>query len=136
MDQLFGNNVISLCTKGYERYNREEYTEALRLFYQAWITLPEPRNHCDDAEIVLCAIGDSYFRMSKNKLAIEVLRSALDCKQTESRELVELRLGQCLLNSGQTIQAKTYLQRTYRRSGKRLFICEDNKYLDAISELI
>ena len=84
----------------------------------------------------MAAIGDTYYRMGKYELAIEALRSALACKQTSVRSLVEMRLGQTLLNTGHDLQAVTYLQRAYRLGGDAVFATENPKYKEAISEFL
>lgn len=128
--------IQAICTKGYQHYAESDYSAALRLFYQAWLKLPKPQTQEPAAELVLSAIGDTYYRMGKYELAIEALRSALACQQTEARPLVEMRLGQTLLNTGHELQAVTYLQRAYRLGGDAVFANENPKYKEAISDLL
>jgi len=128
--------IQAICAKGYQHYSKADYDSALRLFYQAWVKLPKPQAQEAEAETVLSAIGDTYYKMKKYDLAIEALRSALACEQTEARSLVEMRLGQTLLNTGHDLQAITYLQRAYRLGGNTLFEREDPKYKEAISEFL
>lgn len=128
--------ITAICNKGYEHYARGDYPAALRLFYQAWLKLPKPQTREPDAETVLSAIGDAYYRMGKYDLAVEALRSALACEQTESRGLVAMRLGQTLLDTDHELQALTYLQRAYRMGGESLFASEDPRYKEAISDLL
>ncbi|MGH1441654.1 MAG: tetratricopeptide repeat protein [Cellvibrionaceae bacterium] len=128
--------IQAICAKGYQHYSKGDYDDALRLFYQAWVKLPKPQTQEANAETVLAAIGDTYYRMKKYELAIEALRSALACEQTEARSLVEMRLGQTLLNTGHDLQAITYLQRAYRLGGHAVFENEDPKYKEAISDFL
>ncbi|MFT6386681.1 MAG: tetratricopeptide (TPR) repeat protein [Cellvibrionaceae bacterium] len=127
--------IQAICVKGYQHYSKGDYDSALRLFYQAWVKLPKPQTQEPDAETVLSAIGDTYYRMKKYELAIEALRSALACEQTETRSLVEMRLGQTLLNTGHDLQAINYLQRAYCLGGDAVFTNEKPKYKEAISGL-
>ncbi len=128
--------IQAICVKGYQHYAKQDYDSALRLFYQAWVKLPKPQTREPDAETVLAAIGDTYYRMGKYELAIEALRSALACEQTSARSMVEMRLGQALLNTGHELQAITYLQRAYRLGGNDVFKDENPKYREAISEFL
>ncbi len=136
LDPQISHTVQDLLQEGYGLYQKHNYSGALRLFYQAWVKLPKPQSDYEKSGEVLTAIGDSYFRLGRYEPAIEALRSALHCPQTHNNPQVLLRLGQCLLESGQELQARTYLQRTYRLSGTDYFDNEDEKYLDAISDLI
>lgn len=136
LDTQISHTVQNLLQEGYALYQQRDYTQALRLFYQAWVKLPKPQSQYEKAGEVLTAIGDSYFRLGRYEPAIEALRSALHCPQTQNDPQVLLRLGQCLLDSGQELQARTYLQRTYRLSGTDYFNNEDEKYLNIISDFI
>lgn len=128
-------SLQAICDKGYQHYDQQEYDGALRLFYQAWLKVPKPQHEYLIAATVLSGIGDSYYRMGKYELAIEALRSALACPKTEEYALILMRLGQSLLNTDQTLQATTYLNRAYRLSGNTLFKGEDSRYWEAITDI-
>ena len=136
MDAALLSSIRSICTQGYERYAYQDYDTALRFFYQAWLKLPKPQTEQQEAESVLAAIGDTYYRMGKYELAMEALRSALACPQTATRPLVEMRLGQTLLDTAQEPQAIAHLQRAYRLGGDNTFENEDPKYKIAIKNFI
>lgn len=124
-----------ICEKAAILYDTQEYDAALRLFYEAWLTLPKPQLEQVSSEIILSLIGDTYYQLAKYDPAIEAFRSALACQQTNRRALVFLRLGQALFDSNEEAQAKTYLQKAYHLGGETLFETENDKYLKAIKGL-
>ncbi len=136
MSSTISTTIQAICAKGYQEYSQKNYPAALRLFYQAWLQLPKPQSEHADAEIILSSIGDTYYQMGKYETAIEALRSALSCQESDKRAFVLLRLGQALLDSNHEPQAKTYLHRAYRLHGSELFDDELPKYKKAISDLI
>ncbi len=136
MSSTISATIQAISAKGYQQYSQKDYPAALRLFYQAWLQLPKPQSDHADAEIILASIGDTYYQMGKYETAIEALRSALACQESDKRSFVLLRLGQSLLDSNQELQAKTYLHRAYRLLGEELFNNELPKYKKAISDLI
>jgi tetratricopeptide (TPR) repeat protein len=125
-----------ICEAAEVLYYSQQYDAALRLFYEAWLTLPKPQMEQESSEIILSLIGDTYYQLGKYEPAIEAFRSALACQQTDRRSLVLLRLGQALFNSNEVDQATIYLQKAYRLGGKILFKSEEDKYLNSIRELI
>lgn len=125
-----------ICEEAATQYEQKKYEAALRLFYEAWLTLPKPQMEQKNSEIILSFIGDTYYQLAKYEPAIEAFRSALACQTTRRRAFVLLRLGQALLDTNQEPQAKNYLQKAYHLGGKILFESENNKYLNIIKELI
>ncbi|MFT4610050.1 MAG: tetratricopeptide (TPR) repeat protein [Cellvibrionaceae bacterium] len=125
-----------ICEAAEVLYHSQNYDAALRLFYEAWLTLPKPQMQQQSSEIILSLIGNTYYQLAKYEPAIEAFRSALACQQTDRRAFVLLRLGQALFDSNEDTQARTYLQKAYRLGGARLFELEENKYLNIIRGLI
>jgi tetratricopeptide (TPR) repeat protein len=130
------NATQQICEEAATFYEQKNYGAALRLFYEAWLTLEKPQLEQKNAEIILSFIGDTYYQLAKYEPATEAFRSALACQKTGRRAFVLLRLGQALLDTNQEQQAKTYLQKAYRLGGKLLFEPEDKRYLNIIKELI
>ena len=128
--------IENLCDKGNSCYAEERFDSALRLFYQAWLKVPKPQHEQMAATKVLTHIGDTYYRMGKYEPAIEALRSALACPETDDHRLALLRLGQSLLNMGQELQARIYLHKAYRLTCKARFAKENPKYRQAIADLV
>ena len=128
--------ITRLIEQGHRLYQQHDYQGALRLYYQAWITLPTPQQTQQQAGDILTAIGSSYFHLQRYAPAIEALRSALDIPSMAATPLTLLRLGQCLLDSGQKLQGRTYLQRAYRIGGRSIFKTEKHRYIAAITDLV
>ena len=129
-------SITELLEQGHLAYETHDYKTALRLFYKAWIQLPKPETYQRDSGKILTSIGSTYFKLGRYQPAIEALRIALTCAQTTNHPFTLLRLGQCLFNSGQQEQGRTYLQRAYRLGGDGLFAEEDNSYKEAIIDLV
>ncbi|MEO0443292.1 MAG: tetratricopeptide repeat protein [Pseudomonadota bacterium] len=130
------STVLSMCDKAYTLYQNRDYNAALRLFYQAWIKLPKPQSENALSATILSGIGDTYYRMGKYQPAIEALRSAMACPDTEEKALISLRLGQALMDANNEIQAKIYLHKAYQLDSGSTLDEEDPKYREAISEFI
>jgi tetratricopeptide (TPR) repeat protein len=125
-----------ICEAAELLYDSQQYDAALRLFYEAWLTLSKPQMQQASSEIILFFIGDTYYQLAKYEPSIEALRSALACQQTDRRPQVLLRLGQALFDCDEVPQATLYLHKAYCLGGQILFKAEANKYLDCIKELI
>jgi tetratricopeptide (TPR) repeat protein len=128
--------IQAICNTGYSHYVEKNYSSALRSFYQAWLKVPKPQKDFPLAATILSAIGDTYFRLEKYDPAIEALRSALACPQTQEHSLILMRLGQSLLDNNQELQAKIYLHKAFKLYGESPFVGEDPKYRDTIIDLI
>ncbi|MFT5118647.1 MAG: tetratricopeptide (TPR) repeat protein [Kiritimatiellia bacterium] len=139
-------DITQLFQHASDRYQQHDYAGALRLFYQAWVKLPKPKDKQSRDEQpqneqllageILTAIGSTYFQLQRYEPAIEALRSAMEQAAMSSNPLTLLRLGQCLLDSGQEAQGRTYLQRAYRLGGANIFTREDDRYMSAITDLV
>ncbi len=136
LDQETTIAIKQLCQQGYEYYDQQDFGQALRLFYQAWVKLPKPQTEFVEAGWVLTALGDTYFRFDKLEQAEEALQSALFCPGILGNPFVHLRLGQSQLLLHKTGEARRSLLKAYRRGGATLFKQEDKKYLQAIKDLI
>ena len=126
--------IKSLCSKGYVLYDKEQYREALRLFYQAWTLLPKPQTDHEQAGWVLTAIGDCYFKTEQWEQGKQSLTSALHCPNLKDNPFIHLRLGQCLLELEGKENAQIYLRQAYNKGGRDLFQDEAPKYLVAAME--
>ncbi len=128
--------IKALCAKGYRYYDQNDHKTALRVFYQAWLLVPKPQIKWEEAGWVLTAIGDAYFRLTQYQHACEALNSALHCPNLGRAPFIHLRLGQCLLEQGDTNKARQSLHRAYSIGGKNAFANEPAQYLRAIEDLI
>jgi tetratricopeptide (TPR) repeat protein len=134
-------DITQLFKHASDRYQQNDYAAALRLFYQAWVKLPKPQKEQPQNEQllageILSAIGSTYFQLQRYEPAIEALRSSMEKAEMNSNPFTLMRLGQCLLDSGQEAQGRTYLQRAYRLGGANIFTREDDRYICVISDLV
>ncbi len=122
------HSVRQQCAEGYALYDAGAYENALRLFYQAWLTIPKPQTDWMEAGWVLTAIGDCYFRLGRFQPGRESLESALCCPQAADAPFIHLRLGQCLWELGETDRARHRLNHAHRLGGDKLFEKEAEHY--------
>lgn len=134
--QRLTQKIRQLCAEGYQRYDSCDYQAALRLFYQAWLVLPKPQTEWAEAGWVLTAIGDSYFRLGRYQPGCEALSSALCCPDMEQAPFAYIRLGQCLWELGGEEEGRTALMRAYQLAQMNIFEGENEKYRQAISDLL
>lgn len=131
LDAVLQQSVRGLCAEAYGFYDKGEFRQALRKFYQAWNLLPKPQTDYPEAGWVLTAIGDAYFCSQQFDQGKEALTSALFCENMIDNPFIHLRLGQCLLELGIKATACTHLGIAYDRAGHQLFEKEAPKYLMA-----
>lgn len=123
--------VRELCAQGYHEYDKEQYREALRIFYQAWLTLPKPQSSWPQSTWILSSIGDCYFRLKQYEQGCESLNSALHCPDGQNSPFIHLRLGQCLHEQKQPFLARKHLRLAHKLGGKAAFEKENYKYFHA-----
>ena len=129
--------IEDLYHQGHINCNQRLYSAGLRLFYKAWIQLPKPQTDFEVSGKILAAIGNTYFKMEKYPQAVEAFRSSLYCPDTsDNKAPVYMRLGQCLLEMGETAQARIYLLEAHNANGGASFDTEDPKYRLAIDDLV
>ena len=134
LDTATTHRIRTLCQEGYDAYDKAAYREALRSFYQAWLTIPKPQSNFEAAGWVLSAIGDSYFRLELFDQAIESLESALHCPKALGNPFIHLRLGQCYLDIGTTDLARKQFQKTKDNGGHALIAQLEKRYQTLILE--
>jgi|TARA_B110000116_G_scaffold268621_1_gene283031 tetratricopeptide (TPR) repeat protein len=125
------SKVRTLCASGYREYDQQRYSEALRLFYQAWLELPKPQSSWPESTWVLSSIGDCYFRLQQFEQGCESLTSALHCPAGQQSPFIQLRLGECQHELKQPILACKHLRKAYDMGGNNIFNGQDQKYLRA-----
>ena len=127
-------SVNELCEKGNSLSEAGEYQEALACFQCALEKIPETYDHEDERVWILAAIGDTLFQLQQYSDAMEYLRRAYF--YDPGNPFINLRLGQCALESGCIHDAKEHLLKAYMAEGAIIFEGESLKYLQAIKEQI
>ena len=127
-------SVDELCEKGTSLSEVGEYQEALVCFQCALEKIPATYDHEEERVWILTAIGDTLFQLQQYSNAMEYLRRAYF--YDPGNPFINLRLGQCELESGCIHDAKEHLLKAYMAEGATIFEGESLKYLQAIKEQI
>ena len=127
-------SVNELCEKGTSLSEVGEYQEALVCFQCALEKIPATYDHEEERVWILAAIGDTLFQLQQYSDAMEYLRRAYF--YDPGNPFINLRLGQCALESGCIHDAKEHLLKAYMAEGATIFEGESLKYLQAIKEQI
>jgi len=128
--------IKQLCGEAYKAYDQQDHKTALRVFYQAWLKLPKPQHDHLESSWVLAGIGDCYFKLRQFQQAIEALSSALHCPSGDQSAFIHLRLGQCLLDIGETGSARRSIYKAFQLGGQKTFEHESQRYIESINSLI
>lgn len=128
--------IKQLCAQAYDVYDRGDFSDALRLFYQAWLLVPKPQTDFQQSGWVLTGIGDTYFRLGKYAQACEALNSALHCPGTDNNPFILMRIGQSHYDNHEKPLARKFLKKAYQQGGMETFKGESKVYLQAIRDLI
>ena len=127
-------SVNELCEKGTSLSEAGEYQEALVCFQCALEKIPATYDHEEERVWILAAIGDTLFQLQQYSNAMEYLRRAYF--YDPGNPFINLRFGQCELESGCIHDAKEHLLKAYMAEGATIFEGESLKYLQAIKEQI
>ena len=127
-------SVNELCEKGNSLSEVGMYQEALSCFKHALEITPETYDYEDERVWILVAIGDTLFQLQQYSNAMEYLRR--EYFYDPGNPFINLRLGQCELESDCILDAKEHLLKAYMAEGSTIFEGENLKYLQAIKRLI
>ncbi len=127
-------SVNELCEKGNSLSEVGMYQEALSCFKHALEITPETYDYEDERVWILVAIGDTLFQLQQYSNAMEYVRRAYF--YDPGNPFINLRLGQCELESDCILDAKEHLLKAYMAEGSTIFEGENLKYLQAIKRLI
>lgn len=130
-DEIFAQ-IETLCDAGNVAMDEGDYEEALHSFLAAWELLPEPRMAWDAATWILSSIADAHFFQDNFAAMREPLMLAMQGDEARANPFLRLRLGQCMLELEEPVEAANWLAGAYLQEGTKLFEDEDPKYLDFI----
>ena len=108
-----------------------EYPQAIEAYQYAWNRRPEPKTRWEAATWILAAVGDAWFLHGDYTCARDKFQAALSCPGGSDNAFIHLRLGQALLELGDTT-ATAALQQAHNLGGEAVFADEDPKYLAAL----
>ena len=126
-----------LAEEGNALFERGNYVKAISVWEEGLKAIDKPLNTQSEAVWFQTSIGDTFFMMGEYKKACKYL---LEAKSNLSGEgyrnpFTMMRLGQYSYELGHE-DAKEYLMRAYLLAGNDIFENDDQKYIDAIKNLI
>lgn len=125
------SKVQSLVDQADALADEGDFEAALDLFEQALELVPEPWADHDEALGLLVSIADMQFLLDDFESARETFQAAVNSfEEAGEALLVQLRLGQSLLELGDEAGAAEWLAAAHKTGGAKAFECEDPKYLD------
>ena len=127
-DEMHGQ-IKTLCSTADALAEEQRFPAALKLYWQAYDLLPEPKTQWEAATWILAAIGDANFLSGDFQAGRDNLASAMHCPDAIGNPFFHLRLGQCQFELGNQDRAADELARAFLLEGEELFAQEDPKYL-------
>ncbi len=128
--------IVNFSKKGDSLLKQGSIKEAIFEYVQALRLLPKPIHDWEAATWLFTAIGDAYWAIKDYKRAYEAFQSALRSPGGIGNAFVHLRMGQLHYELGNRTKAKDDLLRAYMAAGKEIFEGEDQKYFQAIVDVI
>ncbi len=130
--------IDELSEIGNELYDDGDYEGAIGVWEDALELVPDPQNTYAESQWLETSIGDAYFLLGDDGLALEYFLKAkrnIDANAYENPFLL-LRLGQTHLDAGQPDAAMQFLLSAYMLEGKELFEEEDEKYFQFLESQV
>lgn len=123
------SQLIARTEAAQRLFDDGRFEEAIPVFQEAWLLLPEPKDEWNAAIWTLAAIGDCHFLMQDFVTARRVLLEAVAMSGGVGNPFLHLRLGEIALELGDEARAADELIRAYAVGGAEAFEGEDPKYL-------
>ncbi|WP_133680901.1 tetratricopeptide repeat protein [Paludibacterium purpuratum] len=117
------------CEAGDRLTESDDLAAALVAYQEAWDLLPDPKRAWEAATWIKIAIADAHFFAGQFDAAVAELDFALTCPGGLINPYIDLRMGQCLLELGQTDEARECLSDALAEAGEEIFEGEESKYL-------
>ncbi len=130
------HRIRALCDHAETFVTIGEYPFAISKFFEALSLIPDPKFEYKAATWIYTSIGEVYWKMKDyNNAGVSYLK-AFKSVGGESSGIVNLRLGQCLCECGETTMAAEYLSHAYMLDGETAFDGYDPKYYELIRKEI
>jgi tetratricopeptide (TPR) repeat protein len=123
------SRIQALCGDGDRLAEARRFEDAVASYNQAWELVPAPKNKWNASTWIMAAIGDACFLGGYATSALEALRYAMHCPDGIGNPFLHLRLGQVLLDRGESDEAADELARAYMGGGREIFADEEARYL-------
>ena len=133
LDKSIHERVTILSEEGDSLAEDEDYSAALKKYWEAYDLLPEPKTDWEAATWILAAIGDANFSGDDFVAGRDNLSLAMSCPDAIGNPFLHLRLGQCQFELAELDKAADELLRAYMGAGKEIFEEEDAKYFEFLT---
>ena len=128
--------IVQLSEKGDEFVDNREYKKAILLYKKALSLIPKNKYEWEASLWLFVALGDTYYLDGNYKESLNFMFEALNCQGGLENPFVFLRIGECFFEINNKIKAREYLLKAYMLDENRIFNGENEKYLNAIKDLI
>ena len=124
------DRIEALSEEGNELLDvHDDWEGALLVWRQGLELLPEPKSRWEAALWLNASIGEACRRGGRLEDTRSALLDALNAPDGHMNPLVNLRLGQTLVDLGQPDQGVEYLLRAYMLEGEAVFDVDGAEYL-------
>lgn len=138
MDDKILDRIDQLSEEGNAYCDEEKYSEAIRVWSEALLLIPQPQHVHAESLWLEASIGDAYFLEDDFENALTHFENAKRniIENAYENPFIMLRLGQCFLEAQNHESAQEYLLRAYMMEGKEIFEEESPKYFDFLADHI
>lgn len=135
LDDEISNKIDKLAEQGSLLLDESgEPLAAIEVWQEALELLPEPKADWEAATWLNASIGEAYFVEDQKDNALAYLMNALNCPDGHMNPFILLRIGQILVDKGQTDAGIEYLLRAYMLDGTEVFEEDSTQYLDLLKK--
>ncbi len=134
LDPKIFKKIETLCERGEEQLETEQYTTAIETFMQAYDLVPEPKVHWTVSTWILTALGDAHFMLGDFEALEEAIGFAMLCPEGATNPYLHLRLGQAHFELGNLAIAREQLEKAFELEGADIFGDDDPKYLALLKQ--
>lgn len=121
--------VVLLCEKGMEQAEIERYEASNRTFSKVYALLPEPKPEWKAYTWLVASIADNHFELKEYDKAMPYFNEAVELDEAyKVNAFVQMRVGQCLLELGKSVEAEAQLKLALDMGGEEIFEDEYVKY--------
>ena len=121
--------VVPLCQKGIEQAEIERYEASNRTFSKVYVLLPEPKPEWKAYTWLIASMADNHYELKEHQKAMDYFNEAVQLDEAyQSNAFVKMRIGQCLLELGNSSEAEVKLKSALEMGGEEIFEDEYVKY--------
>ena len=122
------SRISELCAQAEALAREEKFDQAIVRFCEAFGQLPYPVERWPEANAILTALGDVYFKKGDYTNAADVLVKAMCTPGAIQNPFIRLRRGQIAFETGRLVNAEQEMAAAYMLEGESIFKREDPKY--------